>query len=130
MTRSVTSAVRRIAAAGATILLVSQAACGSEAVLNAPAQPLTVRAVPGLIWEFDTYEVSAGEFTLTLEQTDPIFRHTLVIRDADGNQIDRELAVALEGDIDSMTLTLEHGTYQLYCTIPGHVNMVADLTVD
>jgi uncharacterized cupredoxin-like copper-binding protein len=40
-----------------------------------------------------------------------------------------ELAVNKRGDIDTGTINLPAGNYSVFCTVPGHQNMKADLTV-
>jgi len=39
------------------------------------------------------------------------------------------LDVSRKGDTDQGTVTLDPGTYQLLCTVPGHQNMKAIFTV-
>jgi uncharacterized cupredoxin-like copper-binding protein len=41
-----------------------------------------------------------------------------------------KLVVARKGSIDSGTVTLDAGTYQVICDVPGHNNMRATLTVE
>jgi azurin len=41
-----------------------------------------------------------------------------------------KLVVARKGSIDSGTVTLDAGTYQVICDVPGHGNMRATLTVE
>ena len=40
-----------------------------------------------------------------------------------------ELVVNRRGDVDSGTITLEPGTYRIFCTVPGHQNMNSELVV-
>jgi uncharacterized cupredoxin-like copper-binding protein len=39
------------------------------------------------------------------------------------------LSVNKRGDLDIGTINLPAGNYSVFCTVPGHQNMKADLTV-
>ena len=60
---------------------------------------------------------------------DDTIRHTLVVV-KDGTKVSGfELHINKKGDIDSGSVALEPGTYELICTVPGHQSMKATLTV-
>jgi len=108
------------------------AACGggdsaSEATVPADAD-LTIIAVEGLAWDASTYTASAGELTIAVvnNSSQP---HNLHIVDASGVQLPDIWDIPSMGTIDTDTVTLSAGTYTLICTIPGHGNMKAELTV-
>ena len=89
---------------------------------------LEVRAVSGLRFDKTAYEVAAGE-SLVAYVNDDTIRHTLVVV-KDGTTVSGfELQVNKKGDVDSGSVTLEPGTYELFCTVPGHQSMKAALTV-
>ncbi|MFZ9174992.1 MAG: plastocyanin/azurin family copper-binding protein [Ilumatobacteraceae bacterium] len=89
---------------------------------------LEVRAVSGLRFDKTAYEVAAGE-SLVAYVNDDTIRHTLVVV-KDGTTVSGfELQVNKKGDIDSGSVTLDPGTYELFCTVPGHQSMKAALTV-
>ena len=89
---------------------------------------LEVRAVSGLRFDKTAYEVAAGE-SLVAYVNDDTIRHTLVAV-KDGTTVSGfELQVNKKGDIDSGSVTLDPGTYELFCTVPGHQSMKAALTV-
>ena len=89
---------------------------------------LEVRAVSGLRFDKTAYEVAAGE-SLVAYVNDDTIRHTLVVV-KDGTTVSGfELQVNKKGDIDSGSVTLDPGTYELICTVPGHQSMKAELTV-
>ena len=89
---------------------------------------LEVRAVSGLRFDKTAYEVAAGE-SLVAYVNDDTIRHTLVVVQ-DGTTVSGfELQVNKKGDIDSGSVTLDPGTYELFCTVPGHQSMKAALTV-
>jgi len=90
---------------------------------------LEVRAVSGLRFDKTAYEVAAGE-SLVAYVNDDTIRHTLVVV-KDGTTVSGfELQVNKKGDIDSGSVTLDPGTYELFCTVPGHQSMKAALTVN
>ena len=107
-------------------------ACSSSSSAPAKTLPvdigLEVHAVSGLKFDKTSYEVEAGDITVGYINEDSI-RHTLVVVQ-DGTVVSGfELKVNKKGDIDSGSVTLAAGNYILFCTVPGHQNMKADLTV-
>ena len=89
---------------------------------------LEVHAVTGLRFDKTAYEVAAGESVVAYVNDDTI-RHTLVVV-KDGTKVSGfELHINKKGDIDSGSVALEPGTYELICTVPGHQSMKATLTV-
>ena len=89
---------------------------------------LVVTAVPTIRWDAETYTAAAGEITVALRNEDSV-RHTLVVLKDSDVVGDLELAVNRRGDVDNGTITLEAGTYRIFCTVPGHQNMNSELTV-
>jgi plastocyanin len=113
-------------------LVVALGACSSSSSTPAETLPVDigvkVHAVSGLKFDKANYEVGAGDVTVGYINEDSI-RHTLVVVQ-DGTKVSGfELKVNKKGDIDSGSVTLAAGTYVLMCTVPGHQNMKADLTV-
>ena len=113
-------------------LVVALGACSSSTSAPAETLPvdigLEVHAVSGLKFDKANYEVGAGDITVGYINEDSI-RHTLVVVQ-DGTMVSGfELKVNKNGDIDSGSVTLAAGNYVLLCTVPGHQNMKADLTV-
>ncbi len=113
-------------------LVVALGACSSSSSTPAETLPvdidLEVHAVPGLKFDQTNYEVGAGDVTVGYINEDSI-RHTLVVVQ-EGNLVSGfELKVNKNGDIDSGSVTLAAGNYVLFCTVPGHQNMKADLAV-
>jgi plastocyanin len=107
-------------------------ACSSSSSAPAATVPadtdLVVLAVSGLKFDKTIYEVAAGDIAVGYINEDSI-RHTLVVVQ-DGTKVSGfELKVNKKGDIDSGSVTLAAGNYVLFCTVPGHQNMKADLTV-
>ena len=113
-------------------LVVALGACSSSSSAPAETLPvdigLEVHAVSGLKFDKTSYGVFAGDISVGYINEDSI-RHTLVVVQ-DGTVVSGfELKVNKKGDIDSGTVTLAAGSYILLCTVPGHQNMKADLTV-
>jgi plastocyanin len=107
------------------------AACGgsssSEPVVIPDTVDLEVRAVSGLRFDADTYEATADIEVAYIN--DDTIRHTLIVIDGDTKVGSFELKVNKKGDVDLGTINLPAGQYVLFCTVPGHQNMKADLTV-
>lgn len=126
--------LRRAAAALLTTGFVAvAAACGGGGGTSSPTTlpveaDLVVRAVPTIRWDASSYSVGAGEVTILLQNDDSV-RHTLVVLDGDTRVGGMELEVNRRGDSDSGTITLEPGTYRIFCTVPGHQNMNSELIV-
>ena len=113
------------------IAVLTLSSCGGDSAEPTPVPldvDLEVRAVPGLRFDQNAYEATAGDISVAYVNDDTI-RHTLVVI-ADG-VIDNsfELEVNRKGDVDTGTITLEPGNFVLFCTVPGHQNMKADLVV-
>ncbi|MDZ7674857.1 MAG: plastocyanin/azurin family copper-binding protein [Acidimicrobiales bacterium] len=80
----------------------------------------------------DTYTADAGEVEVSYQNVGTI-RHTLLVRDAEGNDIgDFELDVSSNGDVDQGSVDVEPGQYEFYCDVAGHeaAGMVADFVVE
>jgi plastocyanin len=113
------------------VALVALSACsGSTATPETlPATvDLEVRAVSGLKFDKTAYEATAGDIEIGYVNDDTI-RHTLIVLQGDTKVGTLELAVNQRGDTDTGTINLPAGSYSVFCTVPGHQNMKADLTV-
>ncbi len=129
MIRFAKSSFARMSLAALSIALP---ACSSSSSAPAETLPvdigLEVHAISGLKFDKTSYEVVAGDVAVGYVNEDSI-RHTLVVVQGDTKVSGFELKVNQNGDIDSGSVTLAAGTYVLICTVPGHQNMKADLTV-
>ena len=117
----------------AGLLLASGIAAGCSSSSATPdtvpaGTNLEVHAVSGLRFDKTAYEVAAGE-SLVAYVNDDTIRHTLVVV-KDGTTVSGfELQINKKGDVDSGSVTFDPGTYELFCTVPGHQSMKAELTV-
>jgi plastocyanin len=95
-----------------------------------PAGAMVVKAISGLRFDAAEYgPVKAGEVLIGYSNEDSI-RHTLILAKDNTKVANYKLVVARKGSIDSGTVTLDAGTYQVICDVPGHGNMRATLTVE
>ncbi|MEM8923888.1 MAG: plastocyanin/azurin family copper-binding protein, partial [Actinomycetota bacterium] len=83
-----------------------------------------------IVFDADEYRVAAGALTIELVE-EGILPHSLVIEDADGTVLDFRLLVDTDERRSSGDLSLDTGTYTLFCDIPGHraAGMVSTLIV-
>ncbi len=112
-------------------IAVALSACSSSTATpeTLPATvDLEVRAVSGLKFDKTAYEAAVGDIEIGYVNDDTI-RHTLVVVEGDTKVGTLELQVNKRGDVDTGTINLPAGNYSVFCTVPGHQNMKADLTV-
>ena len=95
-----------------------------------PAGATLIKAIEGIAWDAKTYTATAvdGKVTISLRD-DSSLPHNLHLLDSDNADMGIALNVEGRGDVHTDTLALKPGTYQVICTIPGHGNMKATLTV-
>jgi plastocyanin len=80
----------------------------------------------------DSYTLAAGTSTIAYVQEGAMV-HTLVIEGPDGEDVEGfKLEVTADGEVETGEVTLEPGTYTLYCDIAGHrqAGMEAELVVE
>jgi plastocyanin len=95
-----------------------------------PAGAMVVKAISGLRFDAAEYgPVKAGEVVIGYSNEDSI-RHTLILAKDNMKVANYKLVVAKKGDVDSGTVTLDAGTYEVICDVPGHANMRAKLIVE
>lgn len=85
---------------------------------------LTIEA-GDLFYEPEELAASAGEINFTMENTGAV-EHDLIIEETD-DQIIGELE---PGESASGSVTLEAGTYTLYCAVVGHREAGMEATLD
>lgn len=115
-------------------LLFGASACSSgnggstDATVPATAD-LVVTAIPSIRWDQTSYTAPAGEIEVALVNNDNV-RHDLVILDGDQKVGGLELIAQGKGDVVSDTVTLDPGTYRIFCVVPGHSQMDSELVVE
>lgn len=141
-------------ALGAGLAALALAGCGGDGTPEATTD-LSVTGTDDLAFEPDEFAVPAGEEVTVTFTSEPAVEHDLVIEgvgmaatvgeeghgDRDEHAMDDahamedddlHVAHADAGETVTATLTVdEPGTYQLYCSVPGHreAGMEATLTV-
>jgi|GEM_PF-268990 plastocyanin len=122
----------RLVAGALAISSLAFAACGggdSGPADTVPADTqLVVKAVPSIRFDATSYTATAGDISVGYVNEDSV-RHTLIVV-KDGEKVPNfKLEIGKKGDADYGNITLEAGNYVLFCDVPGHQNMKADLTV-
>lgn len=125
---SIRSLVPMSVAAVFALAACSGGSSSSDDTVPADAD-LVVTAIEGLAWAESDYTATSGAVVVaaTNESSQP---HNLRFVDSTGTQLPKRLDTPGRGDIAVDTVTLDPGTYTLICTIAGHDNMRATLTVD
>lgn len=89
---------------------------------------VVVTAVEGIAWDKKDYTATAGEVKIAAVNNSSA-PHNLHVLDSSNTDLGLKLDIPVKGREADGTLTLAAGTYTLICTIPGHANMKATLTV-
>jgi plastocyanin len=83
---------------------------GGETTLENPADPRELR------FSKSTLEAPAGTVTLVMENPSAL-EHNIAVR---GDGVDEQGEVVGQGDESTVTVELEPGEYEFYCSVPGH----------
>lgn len=120
-----------LALAGSVLLFAS---CGggsdsSDATVPADAD-VVINSVSGIQWEQKEYSV-ASDGTPVLIVTNNLSNepHNLHVRGSDGVEVGSPLDTPNKNDTDSGEFDLAPGQYTVFCSVVGHGNMKATLTV-
>jgi uncharacterized cupredoxin-like copper-binding protein len=119
---------------------VTLAGCSSPssnpATTSVPStSPATAAAAPGTAMTVTESEftitlpsksLSAGTYTFKVSNKGK-FAHDLVV-DGPGVQ-DKTSAIVAPGSTGDLTVTLQKGSYEFYCSVDGHKDMGMDVTV-
>jgi plastocyanin len=116
------------------LVAMSLVACSSGSSGNggtAPAGATVIKAIEGIAWDAKTYTVplTADGKAIIAVENDSSLPHNLHLLDSNNVDIGVALSVSSRGDLASGDPTLKAGSYQVICTIAGHSNMKATLTV-
>ncbi len=125
------------AAAVVALITISLVSCGSSAASGGnasaatiPANATAITAIDGIAWDAKSYVATAvdGKVTITAKN-DSTLPHNLHLIDAESVDVGVSLTITNRGAVDTKSILLAPGTYQVICTIAGHGNMKATLTV-
>lgn len=114
--------IRRIA------LILTAAAVLVPAALAGGGTSIKIKSDPVAL-KFNTSSLSAkaGAVTITMANIS-VLPHNIAIK---GNGIDVKGAIILKGKTSTVSAKLKAGTYEFYCSVPGHeaAGMKGTLTV-
>ncbi len=110
--------------------LVGCSSGSSGAGATLPAGATVITAIEGIAWDAKTYTSAAvdGKITIAL-RNDSSLPHDLRLLDSDNVDVGLALAAQGRGEVHTLAYTLPPGSYQVICTLAGHGNMKATLTV-
>lgn len=113
-----------------SLLGCSSSGDASNSSATIPANATAVTAIEGIAWDAKSYVATLvdGEVTI-VAKNDSSLPHNLHLIDAKGVDVGLSLDINNKGDVASKSVRLAPGTYQVICTIAGHANMKATLTV-
>jgi plastocyanin len=95
-----------------------------------PANTTVIKAIEGIAWDAKSYVATAvgGKVSIALEN-DSSLPHNLHLLDSNNVDVGLALSTQNRGDVKTDDYPLAPGTYQVICTVAGHGNMKATLTV-
>src|SRR6476659_9639924 len=123
------------ALAAVPLLALALVGCGSgsdsaNSAATAPADAVGITAIGGIAWDAKTYAATAVDGKVEIAaKNDSSLPHNLHLLDSTNTDVGVSLAINKKGDVETKSVTLPAGTYQVICTIAGHGNMKATLTV-
>jgi plastocyanin len=96
---------------------------------GAAAQTLQIEADASGALRFDqeSLQANAGEVTIVMENPSSV-PHNVALK---GGGVDETGEIVGEGEQSEVSATVEPGTYEFYCSVPGHeaAGMKGELTV-
>ena len=102
----------------------TQAATGGDS-----PQTLQLEADPSGALRFttDSLQSNAGEVTIVMENSSSV-PHNIALK---GGGVDEQGEIVGKGERSEVTATVDPGTYEFYCSVPGHeaAGMKGELTV-
>jgi plastocyanin len=113
-----------------TVVGCSSGDGGSGGGATIPADATVITAIEGIAWDAESYAATATGGRVAIAVTNQSsLPHDLHLVDAESVDVGLDLKVDNRGDTDSASVALAAGSYQVICTIAGHANMKATLTV-
>ncbi|MEM9746813.1 MAG: hypothetical protein AAF945_08980 [Actinomycetota bacterium] len=113
-------------AAAATLALV---ACGRADTADAPDPPTLTVVASDIAFDAAEYEVPAGVISVALIQGGEL-PHSLAFEDGAGTVVELPVRVNTDTPDSTTSITIEAGTYVLFCPIPGHRALGQEATLN
>lgn len=114
-----------------TVVGCSSSDGGSGRGATIPANATVIAAIEGISWDAKSYAATATSGRVAIAVTnESSLPHNLHLVDAESVDVGLDLKVENRGDTDTASVALAPGSYQVICTIAGHGNMKATLTVN
>ena len=114
-----------------TVVGCSSSDGGSGGGATIPANATVITAIEGIAWDAKTYAATATDGMVAIAVSNQSsLPHDLHLIDPESVDVGLALKVNNRGDTDSASVALAAGSYQVICTIAGHGNMKATLTVN
>jgi plastocyanin len=112
------------------LALVGCSSSGGGSDATTPAGATVITAIDGIAWDAKTYTATAVDGRVTIAaKNNSTLPHNLHLLDAENVDVGVAFEISGRNDIDTKSVALAPGTYQVICTITGHGNMKATLTV-
>lgn len=112
------------------LAVVGCSSSNGSSTATAPADAVVITAIEGIAWDAATYTATAVDGRVTIAvKNESSLPHNLHLLDNENVDVGLALDVSGRNDIDSESVALAPGPYQVICTITGHANMKATLTV-
>jgi plastocyanin len=100
------------------VAVVAAAALAAVSLAFAGGSTLKLSADKNrLSYNTKTLKAHAGKVTIAMTNPSSIFQHNIAIK---GNGVKVKGKVVGHGGTSTVTVTLKPGTYEFYCTVPGH----------
>jgi plastocyanin len=101
----------------------------AETTAESEAQTLQIEADPSGALRFTTesLQANAGEVTIVMENPSSVPHNVALM----GGGVDEKGEIVGKGEKSEVSATVEPGTYEFYCSVPGHeaAGMKGELTV-
>jgi plastocyanin len=101
---------------GVAVVAASALAAVSLAFAGGTTLKLTADKIK-FAYNKKTLTAHAGKITIVMTNPSTAFQHDIAIK---GHGIKKKGKVVGKGGTSKVTVTLKPGTYEFYCTVPGH----------
>ncbi|MEY2582613.1 MAG: hypothetical protein QOE09_2462 [Ilumatobacteraceae bacterium] len=117
------------------LIAISLVGCGgsggsSGASVTIPANATVITAIDGIAWDAKSYQATLVDGKVTIAaKNNSTLPHNLHLIDGQSVDVGVSLDIPNKGDVKIKSIALAAGDYKVICTIAGHSNMKATLTV-